>query len=396
MALAATFGSPAALEGQLDPRPIREHVRTPGLWEMVDIFDFEPVCFANMPQALYDFMARASGSEWTLRRNRHAFDWVEIVERPGAGVRAEAVDTSVELFGQQMAFPILIAPSTNHLHLHPSGEKGTYEGATAAGATMAVASGPSFPIDEIAAASTGPRWQQFYPEQEIETSRRRLDLFLELGARAILVTVDSRTASQSQYDRAMHIRWLGANPPEAPPEPRRATVGGPPPPRPTGPAAYGVIPPGRLWYTWEHSAQLKQIVDVPVLIKGILTAEDARTCVELGFDGVVVSNHGARTLDYAPSTLEVLPEIVDAVDGRIRVLVDSGFRRGSDVFKALALGADAVCVGRATRWGLGAYGPAGVARALEILTQELRDTMALAGVTNLASIDRTKVRTNFP
>ena len=136
-------------------------------------------------------------------------------------------------------------------------------------------------------------------------------------------------------------------------------------------------------------------VKVPLLAKGIVTAEDARLCVEHGLDGVYVSNHGGRSLDYGPSTLEVLPEIVDAVGGRVPVLFDSGIRRGSDILKALALGAKAVCVGRAPRWGLGAYGPEGVQRVLEILQAELVQAMAYTGRPTLASIDRTLVRTDF-
>jgi isopentenyl diphosphate isomerase/L-lactate dehydrogenase-like FMN-dependent dehydrogenase len=250
---------------------------------------------------------------------------------------------------------------------------------------MTVASAPSMPLDEIYASASGPRFQQFYPEEDLQVSRQRLEMFQEAGARAIFVTVDSRTASASQYDRQVHTRWLGGNPPDERPQPRRMVTPGPPPTRPAGPAAYGVAP-GRLWYNWDHTERLRDFVDIPILVKGILTAADARECVNRGFDGLVVSNHGARSLDYAPSSLEVLPEIVSEVAGRIPVLVDGGFRRGSDVFKALALGADAVCTGRATRGGLGAFGPAGVVRVLEILRDELRDSMARAGVTTLAQI----------
>jgi isopentenyl diphosphate isomerase/L-lactate dehydrogenase-like FMN-dependent dehydrogenase len=141
--------------------------------------------------------------------------------------------------------------------------------------------------------------------------------------------------------------------------------------------------------------EIRPFIKGHMLVKGIITAEDAAICVERGVDGIVVSNHGGRGLDYEPSTLEVLPEIVDAVRGRIPVLVDSGFRRGSDLVKAMALGASAVCLGRAPRWGLGAFGPAGVQRLLEIVQAEFRQAMAQTGRATIAALDRTAVRTNF-
>ncbi len=133
-----------------------------------------------------------------------------------------------------------------------------------------------------------------------------------------------------------------------------------------------------------------------MLAKGILTGDGAKKCLEHGVDGVIVSNHGGRALDYGPSSLEVLEEVVEAVAGRVPVLIDSGFRRGSDVLKALALGADAVCLGRASRWGLGAFGEEGAQRVLEIVNAELRQAMAFAGVSSLEAIDRSIVKTNFP
>jgi isopentenyl diphosphate isomerase/L-lactate dehydrogenase-like FMN-dependent dehydrogenase len=142
--------------------------------------------------------------------------------------------------------------------------------------------------------------------------------------------------------------------------------------------------------------EIRRMVKVPLLAKGILTAEDARLCREHGLDGVHVSNHGGRSLDYSPSTLEVLPEIVDAVGSKVPILFDSGVRRGADALKALALGANAVCLGRVPRWGLGAYGAPGVQRVLEILQAELVQAMAYTGRSSMASIDRTLVRTDFP
>ena len=155
------------------------------------------------------------------------------------------------------------------------------------------------------------------------------------------------------------------------------------------------MPPGRLWYDWKYLDDIRPFVKGPMLVKGIMTAEDARMCVERGYDGIIVSNHGGRSMDYVPSTLEVLPEIVDEVGGKVPVLVDGGFRRGSDIVKAIALGAKAVCLGRASRWGLGAFGPQGVQRLLEIMQAEFLEAMARTGRTTLAALDRTALRINF-
>ncbi|HEY0284059.1 MAG TPA: alpha-hydroxy acid oxidase, partial [Vicinamibacterales bacterium] len=163
-----------------------------------------------------------------------------------------------------------------------------------------------------------------------------------------------------------------------------------------GAAAYRVGE-GRLWYSWEYLDQVRKFIKTPIIIKGIVTAEDARICVERGFNGIVVSNHGGRSMDYGPATLEALPEIVAAVNGKIPVMVDSGFRRGSDVLKALALGADAIWLGRAARWALGAFGPVGVQRLLnDIIFKELIDAAAATGRTTLASIDSSIVKQNWP
>jgi isopentenyl diphosphate isomerase/L-lactate dehydrogenase-like FMN-dependent dehydrogenase len=151
-----------------------------------------------------------------------------------------------------------------------------------------------------------------------------------------------------------------------------------------------------MWIDWKFVDQIRPHIKCPLLVKGIVTAEDAKLCVERGMDGILVSNHGGRSLDYGPSTLEVLSEVVDAAQGRIPVLIDSGFRRGSDVLKALALGAKAVCIGRVSRWGLAGYGAAGAQRVLEIMQAELLMAMASTGRPSLASIDRTLVRMDFP
>jgi isopentenyl diphosphate isomerase/L-lactate dehydrogenase-like FMN-dependent dehydrogenase len=150
-----------------------------------------------------------------------------------------------------------------------------------------------------------------------------------------------------------------------------------------------------MWYEWKHFDQIRPFSKVPMLAKGVVTGEDAKLGLEHGLDGIYISNHGGRSMDYEPSTLEVLPEILDAVAGRAPVIIDGGFRRGTDIAKALALGAKAICIGRPTRWGLGAFGAAGVQRVLEILQRELVMTMASLGRSTLETLDRNTVKTNF-
>jgi isopentenyl diphosphate isomerase/L-lactate dehydrogenase-like FMN-dependent dehydrogenase len=378
----------------MDPRPLSEHKRALGLDEMTDAFDFEPVMFANVPLTVYDYTAHGDGSEFTLRRNRQAFEWVDLV--PGKAIDPATVDLSCEVLGTKMKYPILIAPTATMVPLHPDGEIGMHRAATAVSNTpMIVSHNTSTPIARIAEGATGPLWWQFYPVQNLDASREILDAAVTAGCTAIVVTVDQQA---SVYERSLQNRNLGG---------RGVGVGG----RqggagrgrgaagPIGEATSGAaryrVPAGRLWYTWRHLEDLRKIVKVPMLVKGVLTAEDAKLCVEHGMDGVIVSNHGGRSLDYGPSTLEVLPEIVAAIDGRIPVLTDSGYRRGSDILKALALGANAVLLGRPTRWALAAFGPPGVERLLEMIQRELVVAAATAGRPTLASIDKPLVRTNF-
>ncbi len=404
--LAGVFAGSPLLKAQIDPHPLTGHRRIPALNELVDAFDFEAICYRNMTYERYDYMAHGDGSEWNLRRNRQAFDWVDLV--PGKAVDPKSVDMSSEILGVKMAYPIFTAPSSGQGALHPDGEMGMYRGATAANALAAFASGTSIPQQKIAAAATGPRWQQFYPIPDLGASAKQLQMFQDFGAKAIIITVDQQA---SFYERGLHDRHLGGtvntgrgagggggNAAAA-----AAASGAPASMMGTGEPGVGTFPSWtkyrvsnrRLWYSWEYIDEVRKFIKVPVIIKGIVTAEDAELCVKEGVDALIVSNHGGRSMDYGPSTLEVLPEIVAVVNKKMPVLIDSGFRRGSDVFKALALGADAVALGRASRWGLGAFGAEGVQRLLEVIQAELVHAAAYAGRPTLKSIDKTAVKTNF-
>jgi 4-hydroxymandelate oxidase len=407
-------GSPL-LHGQQDPHgDLRGHKRIPGIDEMMSAFDFEAICYANMTLERFDYMTHGDGSEWNLRRNRQAFDWVDIL--PGKAVDPKNVDLSTELLGVKLTYPIYVAPSSGQGALHPDGEMGMYRGATAANTIMAIASGPSIPHPRIAAASTGVRWNQFYPIPDIQASKDSLLQYQDLGTKAIIITVDQQAAV---YERDLHDRNLGGvvrRPGAAGRGRGAAAAGGDDSEAPARGRGAGAAPGGRtgapggtsfpannkyrvqnrrLWYNWDYVNEMRQVIKVPVVIKGIVTAEDAAECAKQGVDAIIVSNHGGRSMDYGPSTLEVLPDIVAAVNGRIPVIIDSGFRRGSDVFKALALGASAVELGRAARWGLGAFGAAGTQRLLEVVQAELVHAAAFAGAANLKGINKSMVKTNF-
>jgi len=378
-ALTALVAGSPLLAAQHDPSQLTGHRRIPGFAEMTSAFDFEPVFQANVPRAVYDYTAHGADSEANIRRNRDAFGWVDVV--PRTAVDAASVDTRTTLFGMALDYPLFVAPTALQVALHPDGEIGMRQAATATKTPFIISNNSSQPAEKIATSSNGAVWFQFYPRRSLDESRTMLDRVQGAGCQAIVVTVDQQATF---YERTQHLRNLGGRPRTAPATP----AGG-------GPRNPYRVPETRLWYEWRYLDQIRPFISGPMLVKGILTAEDARLCLEHGAQGIIVSNHGGRSLDYGPSTLEVLPEIVDAVQGRVPVLVDSGFRRGADVLKALALGADAVCLGRATRWGLGAFGPPGVQRVIEMVQAELVAAMAAAGRRSLAELNRSALRVRF-
>ena len=359
--------------------------------EIANVLEFEPVARAKMKQIDYDYVAGGVEGEYSLRRNRKAFDWMSIVPRGMADV--ESIDTSIVLLGQRMEYPLLVDPSAGHERIHPGGEPETRRGAGAAETAMVVSNQAGFPIGQIAQAAEGPIWQQLYIHRNREAARERVGRAVDAGCGAVCLTVDAQYSSLRE--RLRHDRHLTARPPgsRSRRRPRRRRGGAAAGARQA--TLYGTLPesPDE---TWEFYDTLRSWTDLPLLAKGLLTAEDAELAVEHGVDAIVVSNHGARYLEYTPSTIEVLPEIVDAVAGRIPVLIDGGFRRGDDIFKALAIGASAVLVGRPPLWGLGAFGAAGVERVLRMMQAELVLAMAHTGCSRISDIDRSLVRTDFP
>jgi 4-hydroxymandelate oxidase len=374
----------AAAMAQIDPRPLGAHRRALSLAEMQTAFDFEPVFFGNVPQSVYDYTAHGDGSEFTLRRNRQAYDWVDIIPARAA-IPASQVDLSSELLGAKMKYPIIVAPTAAQVTLHHDGEKGMYQAATAAQAAMMLSINTSIPVAQVAPAAQGTLWGQFYPVENLANTQKLIDAYNNAGVVNLFPTVDQQA---SNYERTNQDRNFGGNVRGGA---RGAGAGAA---APAGSARYR-INGGRLWYTWDYIDAVRKMTKGKMLIKGILEPADALLAIEHGVDAIIVSNHGGRSMDYGPSTLEVLPEIVAAVNGKVPIVFDSGIRRGADIFKALALGANAVMIGRTTRWGLAAYGIPGAQRLIEILQQELVQVAAAAGCAKLSDINKPTVRANF-
>jgi isopentenyl diphosphate isomerase/L-lactate dehydrogenase-like FMN-dependent dehydrogenase len=352
--------------------------RLPPLDELINIFDFDDACRRKIAKEAYDYIAGGSDDEYTKQRNRDAFG--RITFRKRLLVDVSRIDLSTTILGTRLDWPVMVAPTGTHSRIHPEAELATARGAGAAKTLMAVSNTSSFPMDQIAKAATGPLWYQLYPGPDYASSRERVERARELGFQAVLFTADAPYYPRRERDyRNRLVR------PEMDREIRRRR-------RPDEePPPYGLPQRFSSQVTWKFVGELCAYAKLPVLVKGVLTAADAQRSLDHGASGVVVSNHGGRYLDGDPATIEMLPEIVGAIGAKSTVLIDGGFRRGTDVLKALALGAKGVLIGRPPLWGLGAYGQAGVQRVLELLKSEVALAFGLAGVPNLAAVDRSLV-----
>jgi len=316
----------------------------------------------------HGYFAGGAGDERTLRRNAEAFEGWEL--RPRVLVDVSDISTRATVLGTEMAMPILVAPVAFQLLAHPDGERGMARAAHAAGAVMCLSSLTSTrPAEVAAAAPGGKRWMQVYLFRDRGVTRAMVEEATEAGYEALLLTVDAPYAGRRERD----LRTGFQVPAEIRAPAIEAAVGHR---SLTTAEVFGLIDPS---ITWRDLERVCGEFDLPVLVKGLVTGEDAALAVEHGAAGVVVSNHGGRQLDNAPATIDALPEVVEAVDGRIPVLMDGGVRRGTDVAVALAIGAEAVLVGRPALCGLAVDGEAGARRALEMLAEELRLALALLG-----------------
>ena len=334
--------------------------------EPVSLFDYEILAQARMEPAAWNYYQSGSDDEVTLRANRMAFERIRL--RPSILVDISACDMRTTVLGTPVSMPILIAPTAFHCLAHPEGECATARAAGMAGALMVASSSSTRSLEDIAREASGPLWFQLYVHG-YKSAEELVYRATAAGYRALVITVDSPRWGHKERSVRSGFRL----PPKANFTNQEAAV--------------DVVS-----LTWESLAWLRSLTSLPLVLKGILTAEDAVLAVKHGVDAIVVSNHGGRQLDSVAASLEALPEVVEAVDGRCEVYLDGGIRRGTDILKALALGARAVLVGRPVLWGLAVNGTEGVGHVLELLRTELELAMALSGRPTLDSIDRSLVK----
>lgn len=351
----------------------------------VNVNEFEARAEQVLDGATWEFIAGGALDEQTLRRNRSSFE--EILLRPRRLVDVRQRDTATTVLGRSISFPVMIAPTGVHKRAHADGELATARAAGAAGTLMSLGTGGTCSIEQIAAAASGPLWFQLYHcgEDLTEMLLRRAEA---AGYAAICVTVDVPIqGTGKERDRRNEFKPLiGVELANFIGEiAGLGLVAGDPQ------SSQWVRPPIRP-VTWAMIGWLRSLTSLPIVLKGIMTWEDAKLAVEHGIDGVIVSNHGGRVIDSVPATIEVLPEVVDAAGGALEVYLDGGVRRGSDVLKALALGARAVLIGRPFWYGLAVAGEEGVRKVLEILRREFDEAMLFCGKTCVAEIDRSVVR----
>jgi len=347
----------------------------------VNVLDFEAIARDKMTPSAYDYYAGGAEDEVTLTENRAAFQRLALRPRVLAGTGT--VNTSVELLGLSLSFPVALAPTAFNRLGHPEGELAAARAAGKAGTLMCCSTIASTAIEDIAAIATGPLWFQLYIYKDRDVTRDLVARAEAAGCRALVLTVDTPHLGRRERD----MRGGFSLPPEIGIR-NLERYGTPDALRWAQSSSFTEYVHNLLdaGLKWEDVAWLRSITKLPLLIKGILTAEDAALALDQGASGIVVSNHGGRQLDGAMATIDALPSIATRVAGRVPVLVDGGVRRGTDVFKALALGARAVLIGRAYLWGLAANGEAGVTSVLGMLRHELELTMALAGCPNVAAI----------
>ena len=358
---------------------------------------------AALPRPIFDFADGGAEDERTLRRNEAAFGGIELLPRPLSG--AAQRDLSISLFGKRLSMPVIVGPTGLAGLFWPDGERCAARAASAVGTAFCLSHGSVCTLENLAGTGAAPRWMQVFIYKDRDFTRELAQRAANAGYDALVLTIDNQLLGNRERDirngftipprfglaglaaMALKAKWLWRMRRDL----KRVTFGNYVRP---GEAADVKTLAGRMAslldpsMSWRDVDELRRIWKRPLILKGVLHPEEARIAVERGIDGLIVSNHGGRQLDGAPATIDALPDIVAAVGGRIPILIDGGIRRGGDVVKALAMGAQACLVGRPQLWGLAVAGEAGVAHMLGLYRREIDRVMGLCGVASIAGIDR--------
>jgi 4-hydroxymandelate oxidase len=346
----------------------------------INLAEIKAIAQENLSSSFWDYYRSGAGDEVTLKLNREAFQGYQVL--PKMLVDVSQRDLSTTLFGQSLSMPILIAPTAFQGLAHPEGEIATAQAAQTAKTIMVLSTMSNQSLEAVAQAQSQPyRWFQLYIHKDRALTKELVQRAEAAGYQALCVTVDApligkREADiRNQFQLPAHLTLGNLSQTQLPNIPQGSSL-----------FAYfqQQIDPG---VTWKDLEWLKSLTHLPILLKGILRADDAQRACQLRVNGIIVSNHGGRQLDGAIASIDALGTIVNATGGELDILVDGGIRRGIDVFKALALGAKAVLIGRPILWGLAMNGEAGVQLVLELLRQELDLAMALSGCSSLQEID---------
>jgi isopentenyl diphosphate isomerase/L-lactate dehydrogenase-like FMN-dependent dehydrogenase len=376
--------------------------------QVVSVPDLRPIARRRLPKVVFDYLDGGADGEFTLRENCRAFE--DVTFRPRGAVSVPTCDLSTRVLGFDISLPVLLAPVGYSRLMYPEGEIAAARCAGAAGTAYILSTISGHRMEDVKAASNGPVWFQLYLMGGRAAAEGSIARARAAGFSALVVTIDTPVAGMRERDSRNGMKELmgGGILSKLPFLPQflarpawlvRFLLDGGVPHLPN------VVVPGQgplpmtdvaaalasSTVTWEDLRWIREQWAGPIIIKGVLTAEDARRSIDEGASAIVVSNHGGRQLDHVPASLQVLPEIVAAVNGQIEVLMDGGVRRGSDVIKAICLGARAVLVGRAYAYGLAAGGPAGVARAIGMLRTEMDRTLKLLGCPAIGALDSSYV-----
>ncbi|CAA7406879.1 unnamed protein product [Spirodela intermedia] len=355
--------------------------------EITNVNEYEAIAKEKLPKMVYDYYASGAEDQWTLKENRNAFS--RILFRPRILINVTKIDLTTIILGYKISMPIMIAPTAMQKMAHPDGEYATARAASEAGTIMTLSSWATSSVEEVASTGPGIRFFQLYVYKDRNVVAQLVRRAERAGFKAIALTVDTPRLGRREAD----IKNRFTLPPHLTLKNFEGlNLGTLDRTNDSGLASYVASQVDRS-LSWKDVKWLQTITTMPIMVKGVMTAEDTRLAVEAGAAGVIVSNHGARQLDYVPATISCLEEVVKAAQGQVPVFLDGGVRRGTDVFKALALGASGVFIGRPVLFSLAAEGEAGVRKVLQMLCDELELTMALSGCCSLREITRDHILT---